>query len=143
MSGMELVKKVFFDIMHMFAVFGLQNIVAIILLLVCLKNIIVALWKKEYMSLIVPGIRTLYLCYSLFTLGGNIRLITMQYGHPLTAYTFPGKIIEKQETDGKFMKYKVKCDTGKTEYDGKRIMPQIDVFKFGPLYYSVIWNSRV
>ena len=25
----------------------------------------------------------------------------------------------------------------------KRIMPQIDVFKFGPLYYSVIWNSRV
>ena len=78
MSGMELVKKIFFDIMHMFAVFGLQNVVAIILLLVCLKNIIVALWKKEYMSLIVPGIRTLYLCYSLFTLGGNIRLITRQ-----------------------------------------------------------------
>ena len=138
------VSTIIYGLLHMFAVFGVQNIVAIILLLVCLKSIIVHLIHKEYINLILPGIVTLYLLYSLFTLGGNLRLLCAQYGHPGVAYTFSGKVIEKEDvTTGKIKHYQVKCDTGKTDKDGKKIMPDVDVFKLGPLYYSIIWRTRV
>jgi hypothetical protein len=143
MSNWEAVKRVLYGILRIFAVFGVQNVIAIILLLWCLKSIITNIIRKEYTSLIVPGILTVFLCYSLFTLQGNVRLMTAQYGYPGIGYTFSGKIIQKEETGKKWMKYKVTCDTGKTDYEGKAIMPQIDVFKFGPLYYSIIWNSRI
>ena len=143
MSNWDAVKKVLYGILRIFAVFGVQNVIAIILLLWCIKEIIVRIVKKDYMSLIIPGILTVFLCYSLFTLSGNVRLMTAQYGYPGVGYTFSGKLIQKEETGNKWMKYKVTLDTGKTDYEGKTIMPQIDVFKFGPLYYSIIWNSRI
>ncbi|MBQ3384592.1 MAG: hypothetical protein IJG59_05200 [Erysipelotrichaceae bacterium] len=138
------VGSIIYGLLHMFAVFGVQNIVAVILLLVCLKSIIVNIYHKEYMKLILPGVVTVYLLYSLFTLSGNLRLLCLQYGHPGVAYTFSGKVIESEEvTTGKIRHFNVTCDTGKTDRDGKKILPEVDVFKLGPLYYSLIWRARV
>lgn len=138
------VSSIIYGLLHMFAVFGVQNVVAIIVLLVCLKSIIVNIYHKEYLKLILPGVVTVFLMYSLFTMSGNIRLLCAQYGHPGVAYSFSGKVIESEEvTTGKIRHFNVTCDTGKTDKDGKKILPEVDVFKLGPLYYSLIWRARV
>ena len=62
MSNWEAVKRVLYGILRIFAVFGVQNVIAIILLLWCLKSIITNIIRKEYTSLIVPGILTVFLC---------------------------------------------------------------------------------
>ncbi len=134
----------FYGLLYYFGVLGAQNIIALILIVLILKLIISSVKKRIYIILPIYMAICLFLSGSLLNKELNIRLLCACYGHPVIAYTFDADIIDirSAEVIGPIYMETAYVKTGHYDLHGSRIMPLIEIYRIGPVYYSKIWRNR-
>ncbi|MBR2545739.1 MAG: hypothetical protein IKE93_06175 [Erysipelotrichaceae bacterium] len=117
---------------------GVQNIIAVILLVLLIKGLVKNVKTKKYFRSVLAVLVCLFLSYSLFTRSGSIRLLCASYGYPAVAYSFPEEKIEirSEMKYGLFRRETVRVLTGKRDAEDMPIMPTVCIYCIGPLYYA-------
>lgn len=121
------------------SIIGFQNLLAMITLCFCVVSLIKQIRKVKLYILILISVLVIFLSYSLFTLEGNLRLLVAQYGYPRIAYTFDRECISELKKTVGFGHYMVDVKTHYRNVENNPIMPKIEVYKFGILYYSKVF----
>jgi len=124
-----------YKVLYVLGVYGFHNVVALLLLVLCIRSISKSIKRKTYVRLILPILLTGFLSYSLFTMEGSLRLLYLQLGYPRVAYTFPNECIKpfKQISPITYIGH---VETEERDIHNQGITPLITILKIGPFRFS-------
>lgn len=133
--------KDIYPVLMLLGATGIYSILAIVALIVIIRKLIEAVKKKKWTAIVLSVLLCGFLSYSVFTRVGSVRLLCACYGHPVIAYTFPGEKLHIMNSEQSFLygSEGAEVNTGKRDFELMPIMPDIKIYRIGPLFISKLW----
>ena len=130
--------KDIYPVLMLLGATGIYSILAIVALIVVIKKLIEAVKKKKWTVIVLSVLLCSFLSYSVFIREGSVRLLCACYGHPVIAYTFPREKLRIMNHERFFLydRESIKVNTGKRDFELMPIMPNIEVYRIGPVFIS-------